>query len=350
MPIREYLYENKSLNLAPYNYWLHDIKNIYLKFSTDDIIIDQDFPYNIIDKVDILINGQVSYSTNGKFIKSMIDVFHKPYNKYEYLVDIYLNSPLPVSLSGYSINLELGKDIKTYVVVEYFDKKPYVKEEEIQIKMTENQAELIKVNEVFEDNHIIESTLMSCGYINYLLFYVDYGLKIKALTLNLDSHCTQNYSYDQLNCILPYQYLGYSLPKNYLYLPFTTKEGEGGLNLNRIPTYSIKFQFKKCKGGNIYIMSESKNILRMCGGGTYFAYFRNICFSEYKWNNSTKLFYKIPLSYICSICHQELLHHTKFMECINCHNTVHTTCCERICPECNHQCYEYIVDELSVTI
>ena len=105
----------------------------------------------------------------------------------------------------------------------------------------------------------LEHKIRFDGNIKHLLFYVDDGIKVDSIVTNI-CNIRKEFHREDLNNVLPYYYLGKCLPKNYLFISYS-KNDIGGLNLSRIDQFSVKFNFERNNGGNIYIMSERDNIL-----------------------------------------------------------------------------------------
>ncbi len=280
-----------------------DIMHIYLKISTekldDDVMFEEFFPYKILKNIEITTeNNNVIFRTNGMIIKSIIDTQHK-FNyqdlKYgyiykeadlikasqepsEFIIPIFLKNTLYVSKTINPVYLKVNLNdylldkIKIYYQPLFIDAIQQAPSNNI-IKTAINQMEIIKINEYHD---IITYNSQINGVIDHLLFYVDGKSKVSHIKIILNN-LEAEYSYKDLNALLPYYYFGRSLPKNYMFLSYSQNK-QFGLALHKIDKCEIIIYLKKNDGGNIYIMSQNKNLIELngtlwhkydFGGGSY---------------------------------------------------------------------------------
>lgn len=274
---QEYKYKNKPIIISQKGY---DIMDIYFKISD----IDKDGVYRLLKKVQITIGHEIIFQTNGMIIKSMIENFS---SKHKIIGDSY---PISLEKQIYSqteCKLHIDLDENMYltnnitVFIKYTNSKNLPK----YLITSYYQSQSIPVTGGWS---VYKQNIKFDGVIKYFLFYVEPHLQIESVDI-LICNISQSYNYDQLNMTLPYIYLGYQLPKNYLFIPHYHKENNKGyLNLSRIDQIEAVFKFKQNHGGKIYLISESINILSSHPTNPYYHFHMNSHFDNYEWDNTIK--------------------------------------------------------------
>lgn len=343
-----------NLDISLYGYHITDI---YLRVPT----LDQDDVYKMIQDLSCQFSGEIIFRTNGMIMQSMTYVFPEKYKLYG---DIY-----PVSIDriikcidGLILNVKLDENIKPdnlsiNVLIKYKScesyKNIYNSDKEIETSLTTYyQAENILVPSGWQQ---YKHKVKIGGVVRYLLFYLEPGLKIDNIVVNL-CNVSQNYSYTQMNTLSPYLYLGQSLPKNYLFIPYFQKDTEEGyLNLSRFDDIEIYFNFKKNHGGRIYLIAETLNRMIHHLGLPYYLYSNCEYYENFQWD-FTKNYNQLQKEFCfekCIICQKLINKDQKFYECENCNSVFHKICYKQECPNCltkTIQLKEFIADHLTVTI
>lgn len=302
--ISEFLYDNKPIQLN--SVYRNGFEEIYLKICVDklenDQIWDEYFVYKMLKHIEITANSMLLFQTNGMIIKSMIDVFHNKYKQkyygyvyekndlieiskqpYIFYIPLFMDKIIPLHCEYTSILMDIKLDTyfsdKTtvYVVPKYVSetKKTF---DDVIIKTATHQSKLIDVPENIMS---ITYDLKMDGLIDYLLFYVDNGIEVNTMELDILG-VRSKILYADLNILLPYYYLKNMLPSNYLFISFSQND-QCGLNLSRLASVKINFEFKKNNGGNIYLMTNSKNILVASHSTIGYKYSESLTFEEYIW-------------------------------------------------------------------
>lgn len=303
-----YDYKNSFISLNDVFEGNKGIENIWLKIYADKLpdnhYWEKFFAYNMLRNIEIYMgdgdgdgDGLKIFNTNGIIIKSKIDVFHKDYqtinNGYVYKNDdlinlsekssvyyipLFLSNPIPNNLMDVRLTIELNDyfsdKIKIGVLVNEFSCNNWKNYKEYKI----DQMEIIKLDNNYDN---IYHKIQSNGFIEYLLFYIDEGNKIKDLQIKFNG-MIDNYTFDDLNLLLPYHYLGYQIPKNYMLLPLSNKNNSG-CAFSKIELIEIKINLKKNVGGNIYIMSLDKNIIHVINGLVNLKFDNSLLFEKYDW-------------------------------------------------------------------
>ncbi|QKF94485.1 capsid protein [Fadolivirus algeromassiliense] len=294
----ELLYNNNPIDISNSQ---NDIKCIDLKMCFeklgDNIIPEEFYPYKILNSIEIWANGQRLFATNGMIIKSLISSLYPKYQKKDYGY-IYEKEELINAAKSYQeyiiplfiVDLPLGNYMKTSINIQFNDYfqdkfKVYViptytikVPDNTIIKTLENQMEILNLSQGMNK---LKYKCNFHGIIKHLLFYIE-GNKLEEITLSING-ITRTYSYIELNEMLPFYYLGTKLPKNYMYISFYDNN-QDGLNLDKIDNFEIEFKLKHNNEGNIYIITQNKNLFMYSNGMTAMKYEYNKPYICYQWN------------------------------------------------------------------
>jgi hypothetical protein len=371
-----FLEEGHHIHIKGFHY--HDLYNIRLKVYTDvlqkNIVWSSFFIYKLMKSVKLLLNGVIVFQTNGLFIKSKIDVLESQYQKmfygyvydqeelmtlsktkYEFEVPLFLfnNIPLTSAITHLALDIELDKDITC----------PYLENPPIKVSVvpiyrtqlpptfmnfvTTNNLEHIPIP--LDCDHLMYS-IKNCGLVKYVIIHVIGESKIDEITFSYNGITGRNHKYIDLNQLSPYYYLGKGLPKEYMYLSFD-ENGQGGINYDRFDHVNITFKFQKNNGGDIYLLSENKNILRSQNAVYAFLYIPHSTFMTsgnimFKPPKKTKELHQIS-QYIsfqdyCLLCLDEV-NSDIYYKCIQCQYLVHESCFKKLnnykrkCPSCQSE-------------
>jgi|LakMenEpi03Aug12_release.lakeMendotaPanAssembly.Ray.scaffolds.fasta_scaffold218915_2 hypothetical protein len=125
-----------------------------------------------------------------------------------------------------------------------------------------NHCEKITINGMDKE---YDYPLQLTGFAKWLIFYLEGGISISSISLTFHN-ITNTFSFIDMNTVLPYLIFNIVLPKNMLIIPFLNHDVDKkiyGLNFSRFDKVNIKFNFKKNKGGTIYLISTIKNIIQV---------------------------------------------------------------------------------------
>lgn len=358
----EIFFENNCINLSNNNFDLQNLKfKIYVEKLPDNIQFKKYFPFELLNKFLITSNGNTIFQTSGAFIKAKIDAFDP---KFKTLKNGYIKSQkdllkcssencefeIPLFLFENISISSIFQQIKIFVTFNYritseSEFHPIIKSSIIpiyrnilptkcEIPITINNFEVYNTN----TNQIFSDRINFDGLANYLLFYVKNAQEIDNFELKLLDQ-SFNYSYDEMNKLIPYYYLGRILPKNYLLINFDGN-GQTGLNLSRIDSIKFTIRFKTNVPKKIYLFSESKNIILVENNIMYLIFYYNSLFNTFP----IELINKYPKNTDCLICFDDFDKQDIFYECTVCKYSYHSKCLEKWrdqshvskCPHCQN--------------
>ncbi len=349
---KEVFFDNSQIKIKNKDFDLHNIKlKIYTKELPENVIWVKFFIYKLLRLITIEVGGQLIFQTNGLFIKSKIEVFNENENykliengyiseesdlkriskkENEFEIPLFLFDDIPLK----SIDREISITVETneWITMPKMIHIPFkiaivpifgngnLLPNKIDRQVSINNMECIKIDdELKEITHVVRMG----GLLNHLIIYINGSIVIETVQFFYND-IVKCYSFDDLNKILPFYYLGKCLPKNFLFISFS-KYQQGGINYDRFYDIRIRFRFLKNDGGNIYLMSEAVNFILLREN-----YFGLRYSSAYRFDNimeqAEELLEKKPKNNVCLICYTQFQTGELYDECENCICAVHKSC------------------------
>lgn len=251
------------------------IKEMFLKLTVNiplnDSLFSEFFPYKLFQKIELLSNDYVLFTTNGMIIKSEIDVFNKEYkmikygyihekndliyaseNPVEFLIPLFLKFEIPMTKEC-KMQLRIDCDdliddvnIRSHLVMENKE------------TINETYGSNIKTNQmdiIIPEGLSMTHNMTYQGHVRHILFCIEGDIKVSEVKIAL-YHNHETFSYTELNVLIPY-YCGYKLPKNYMLICYPENEKPEPRKVE----HEIEFKLKRNNGGKIYVISQGNNVL-----------------------------------------------------------------------------------------
>lgn len=299
--MRELLYNNLPIKINKDNSY---IDLIYLIINTNELpenyMWDDFFAFKLLKNIKISMDDHIIFNTNGMIIKSKIDVFNQSYKKKEfgyiydkqelndasiksnkYYIPLFLPTTLPNTQSDILMRIDLNPYLLNKIKISIFI-------HEFCISSDDHFKSLIKIDQMeiipIDKNVMnLDYNLKSDGVIEYFLFYIDNNIKVENISIVINDLFKNDYTYADLNALLPFYYLGYQLPKNYMFISFSNND-QDGLCLSRFNSVKLEIKFKKNEGGNIYVMSLNRNVLTLSNNIYKLEFDHKLQHDKYLWN------------------------------------------------------------------